>query len=237
MITSGFFNSSNSDRKYDALQLSSIFDGIIRDGVFGTFGGALAVSKNPNTPMVVDVAAGRAWFNHTWTLNDTIHSLTLGSSSPILTRIDAVVLEINNEDSVRQNTIKIVEGVGSDSNPAKPTMIHNEYVNQYALAYITVPPLATDITEGSIERVIGTAETPLVTGLLQMIDVSSLLTKYESDMKLMEASQAAEFREWFSHLQNELDSNQAANLQRQIDSITDTIRTVPMDKIDAMFNE
>ena len=32
-VTSGFFNSVNHDRLYDAEQLSSIFDGIIIDGV------------------------------------------------------------------------------------------------------------------------------------------------------------------------------------------------------------
>ncbi len=33
-VTFGFYNSVNGDRKYDAIQMSSIFDGIIRDGVF-----------------------------------------------------------------------------------------------------------------------------------------------------------------------------------------------------------
>ena len=32
-LTSGFFDSLNGDRKYNTLQLSSIFDGIISEGV------------------------------------------------------------------------------------------------------------------------------------------------------------------------------------------------------------
>lgn len=218
MITSGFFNSNNGDRKYDALQFSSIFDGIIRDGVFGTCGSAFAVTKNPNVPMVVDVAPGRAWFNHTWTLNDAIHSLTLGSSDPILNRIDAVVLEINNDENVRTNTIKIVEGEKFEGNPSRPELIHSEHINQYAIAYISVPAKSTDVDASKINNVVGTSETPLVTGLIQMVDITNLLTKYDSDIAAMEETQAAEFREWFQHLQNELDANQAANLQRQIDA-------------------
>ena len=30
----GFFDSRNGDRKYDATEFSSIFDGIIKDGVY-----------------------------------------------------------------------------------------------------------------------------------------------------------------------------------------------------------
>lgn len=217
MITSGFFNSNNGDRKYDALQFSSIFDGIIRDGVFGTCGSAFAVTKNPNVPMVVDVAPGRAWFNHTWTLNDAIHSLTLGSSDPTRNRIDAVVLEVNNDEAVRTNTIKIVEGEISDDAAVRPTMIRSDHVNQYAIAYITVRALSTDIKASDIVNVVGTEETPLITGLLQMIDITNLLADYTKDIKDLESGYTAEFRAWFANLQNELDSNQAAHLQHQID--------------------
>lgn len=37
-FTYGFFNSLNGDRKYTAEQLSSIFDGLITDGVFDSIG-------------------------------------------------------------------------------------------------------------------------------------------------------------------------------------------------------
>ena len=43
-FTCGFFNSENGDRKYNAEQMSAIFDGIIADGVFTTIGDHLAVS-------------------------------------------------------------------------------------------------------------------------------------------------------------------------------------------------
>ena len=33
-VTYGFYNSSNGDRKYNALQFSRLFEGIIRDGGF-----------------------------------------------------------------------------------------------------------------------------------------------------------------------------------------------------------
>ena len=42
-VTYGFYNSINGDRKYNALEMSSIFDGIIVDGVYMSIGDALNV--------------------------------------------------------------------------------------------------------------------------------------------------------------------------------------------------
>lgn len=78
-VSYGFYNSLNGDRKYDALQMSSIFDGIIRDGVFMYVTGQMLVSADGSS-MTVQVAPGRAWFNHTWTLNDTILPIIIPQS-------------------------------------------------------------------------------------------------------------------------------------------------------------
>ena len=80
-VSYGFYNSVNGDRKYDAIQMSSIFDGVIGDGVYETIGDAMmvkAVSGNQ-----VTVGTGRAWFNHTWTLNDALLPITMNSSDVI----------------------------------------------------------------------------------------------------------------------------------------------------------
>lgn len=69
-VTYGFYNSKNKDRRYDAIQMSSIFDGIIRDGILQHVGTAMMVKES--TGMMVNVGIGRAWFNHTWTLNDAV---------------------------------------------------------------------------------------------------------------------------------------------------------------------
>ena len=37
-VTYGFYNSLNGDRKYDSAQISSIFDGLIVDGIFASIG-------------------------------------------------------------------------------------------------------------------------------------------------------------------------------------------------------
>lgn len=40
-FTSGFFNSQNHDRTYNAEQMSAIFDGVITDGVYAGIGSQL----------------------------------------------------------------------------------------------------------------------------------------------------------------------------------------------------
>ena len=94
-VTSGFFNSVNHDRLYDAEQLSSIFDGIIIDGSYENYGEALNVTAVSTADNMVTVGTGRAWFDHTWTLNDTPLTLEIEPASEMVVRIDAVVLDID----------------------------------------------------------------------------------------------------------------------------------------------
>jgi hypothetical protein len=138
-VTYGFYNSINGDRKYNATQMSSIFDGIIKDGVFLSIGEALIVSSE--TGMTVSVGIGRAWFNHTWTNNDAEILLTVPQSELILNRIDAVVLEVNSGDDVRANSIKIVKGVPSSNPTAQCLYGRNLLTNIHWQLFMLVPGL------------------------------------------------------------------------------------------------
>lgn len=202
-VTYGFYNSVNGDRKYNAVQMAQIFDGIIEDGVFNSVGTAFAVT--PSSGMVISVGAGRAWFNHTWTYNDAPITLTVGTA-PVgsLKRIDAVVIEV--DENNRTNSIKIIAGTES-ATPVKPTLVNTGGVHQHALAYISISAGVTTITAAMIASAIGT-DTPFVTGPLETVSVTSLYNYWRT-----------EFETWFDHLQDELDSNQAANLQHQIDDL------------------
>lgn len=211
-VTCGFYNALNHDRLYDAIQMSSIFDGIIQDGVFSTIGDSLIVTS-PEDGMYVDVGPGRAWFNHTWTLNDTEYPVEAEEAEVVLDRIDAVVLEVNANPEVRNNRIYFVKGTPS-SNPVKPTMIHNAEVNQYALAYVHIRAGQTTIFQSDIENAVGTDETPFVTGLLQQVSVEQLLLQWNDDFYRYFASfqrtSTAEFTTWLLAKKDEYDTWYAA---------------------------
>lgn len=175
-LTYGFYNSLDHDRKYSAFQMSSIFDGIVNDGIYMAIGERLMVM--PSSGMTVMVGTGRAWFNHTWTLNDARIPLTISAAEVTLTRIDLIVLEVNASAQVRANSIKIIKGIPSQK-PAWPTTINNEYVHQHILAAITVKPQMTSIRQADITNRVGTNDAPFVTGIIQTINADSLIAQWK----------------------------------------------------------
>ena len=221
-VSSGFFNSVNGDRRYDAEQLGSIFDGILKDGVYSTIGQAFAVSRSEQGGMFINVGSGRAWFDHTWTYNDAPIVLEVIEPPLYLNRYDAVILEINKTETGRSNVIKIINGEAAE-NPVKPTMTKTDTIIQYPFAYILVEDNVTEILPEKIEQVIGTDECPFCTGVLQQISIEDLLASWQQEFDTAldgwKTTETTEFEEWVQHLSEELDVNQASNLQRQIDSI------------------
>ena len=203
-LTYGFYNSLNGDRKYDANQLSSIFDGIIGDGVFATVGSAMAVTAYSG--LTVRVGTGRAWFNHTWTLNDTILPITAEASELLLDRIDAVVLEINSSEGVRANSIKIIKGTPA-SKPVAPTMINNDLVHQYPLCHIYRAATSTEITSMDITNTIGTAECPFVTGALTVVTIDAFISQWRAQFEQWLTNEQSEYDEWYATFKAALQAN------------------------------
>lgn len=181
-LTSGFFNSINHDRLYDATQISTLFEGLINDGVYQGVGNIFKVSASNGMNVTVDT--GRAWFNNTWTRNDALIVLTVPTAEQVLKRIDAVVIEVNSLDTVRNNTIKIVKGTPA-SNPSKPSLTKNDDVHQYPLAYITVDPNVTKITQQKIQNAVGTSACPFVTGIIDTLDIDNLIAQWSSEFNVL----------------------------------------------------
>ena len=214
-VSSGFFNSMNHDRLYDAEQFSSVFDGIIRDGVYQSIGDAFKISVNEEVANTVIVGTGRAWFDHTWTVNDTRYAIVLAPPNEALSRIDAIVLDVNREDNTRKNSILYIQGDYSSS-PQKPKLVKTELHNQYPLAYISVDAGSDfEVTNADIEIAVGTSACPIVTGVLEVVNADMFLQQMD-----------AEFNEWWDGIKDVLDENTALKLQNQIDALEKTLETV-----------
>ncbi len=214
-LSCGFYNSLEHDRLYDAIQFTSLFDGIIRDGIF------MSVSINGSEAnnnrfmvragegMQVLVGSGRAWFNHSWTLNDADYPITIPTAEIALNRYDAVVLEMNDTLAVRENTIKVVQGVPASS-PVYPTLTKENGVYQYPLAYVYVRAGTTTITAANITNAVGTSETPYITAVLGTMDIDALMARWEDQWDLWFANETvadqARFNEWLAEKTAELDS-------------------------------
>lgn len=244
-LTYGFYNSLNGDRKYNAEDFAAIFNGIINDGVFLSVGTAFIVEANEE--LMVDVGVGRAWFNGTWTYNDSILTLTLGDSDLVYDRIDAVVLEVNRTSRV--NDIKILQGE-AQTNPVNPTLTKTTYVKQYPLCYIYRKANSTSIAQADITNMVGTSETPFVTGILETLNTDVLIGQWASELEIWfqnkkieydnwlaltqgdydawvlekqgdydawVAEKQADFLSWYERMKNQLDEDAAGSLQTQMD--------------------
>ncbi len=212
-VTYGCYNSLHGDRKYNAEQVSSLFDGLIIDGVFASIGTAFAVKAT--TGITVNVGIGKAWFNHTWTLNDSILPLEAPEAEVLLDRIDAVVLEVDATESVRANSIKFVKGTPSSA-PSNPTLTNEGTVHQYPLCYIYRKFGSSAITQADITNMVGTESTPFVTAMLQTISLDELLGQWQSELDQWVAAEQADFLAWYNQMKDQLGEDAAGNLQNQI---------------------
>lgn len=194
-VSSGFFNSLNGDRKYNAAQMSAIFDGLIIDGVFASIGTAFAVKAAGG--LTVNVGVGKAWFDHTWTVNDSILPMTAPEAEVLLDRIDAVVLEVNGMESIRENTIKFVKGNPSSA-PSRPILTNEGNVHQYPLCYIYRKYGTAVINQADITPMVGTESTPFVTGILQTVSLDELLGKWQDELDRFTDARSQEVDDWIA---------------------------------------
>lgn len=215
-VTYGFYDSVSGDRVYNALQLSSIFDGIITDGIYDNIGDAFVVRAN--NAMNVLVSPGRAWFQHTWTYNDADFLVTVPTAEVVLDRIDTVIIEVNRADQNRENRIRLISGTPS-STPIPPVLIQSGTLFQYPLADIYVDNGVTVITADKITNRVGTVDCPFVTGVLESLSVDALYANWQAEMDALQLSEQTQFETWFNNLVDQLTTEQVTNLQNQIDTI------------------
>lgn len=194
-VTSGFFNSVDGDRKYNAEQMSSYFDGLVSDGVFENVGQALRVTAN--TGMTISVGTGRALIDCHWLKNDAVLNITLDPASIQNTRYDYIVVKLDTSVAVRSMTIEVI----SDSIPSATAEV------QYLiLARVVVRANTTSITQSSIQDYRGTRDCPYVTGLIQQVNTSTLFSQWQAAFEELYEAKQKEYEDWLSAKKTDYDS-------------------------------
>lgn len=199
-ITSGFFNSSNSDRKYTAENFNDYFEGLVSGGVFEGVGDGLRVTAG--TGMQVQIGTGKLVDSKgRWMKNDAVMNLTISAADVTLNRYDAIVVKIDSTQSVRGASIYVKKGTAA-SNPVEPTMTRNATIEEYCLAYIYVAKGASSITQSVItDTRTNTRVCGFVMGLIEKVDTTDLFKQYDTA-----------FNEWFDKVKANLDSVDVADL-------------------------
>lgn len=193
---SGFFNSINGDRKYNAEDMSHFYGQLISNGVLSRTESSLQVTAN--TGLTINIAKGWAWINSHWFYNDSPITLTV-STTDTNPRKDSVILRLNNEQQAdgRSITPMILEGDSSDY--PKPT--RTDLIYDIVLAHIDVPNNVTSINNQYIKDT--RADTNIcgwVTGLIDQVDTTTLFNQWQSAYQNF----YNDFTSWFNHLTDAL---------------------------------
>lgn len=237
-VTSGFFDSTESNRRiYTADEFSSIFDGLISDGVYENYpGGTRTVNgKSVKIPpfevtkvksgsdLVISIGPGRAWFHHVWVLNTT-STVTLSPAHGTLPRIDCIYLRVNK--SARSCNLDCKEGTpSSDPTGSFPGDDNNNDVYYYPIAFIKVPKAASSSSSLVVTPAIGNSnppangKTPIVKAIVDpSMTLDEYITSYKAQVTAQLNAKFAEIDAWKQTLSALLDGNVAANLS---DAITE----------------
>jgi hypothetical protein len=205
-VTSGFFDSVNGDRKYSSLQLSSLFDGLITDGVFSTIGQKLFVSAMTPASLHVTVGTGKAWLDHVWIFNDTDLDLVLDTGSIYYTRDDAVIIDVDHSSGYRRATIMVLKG---NDGGGIPTMINIPGTHmQYPIAYIHFGVSDTTISQNDIINKVGSLDLPYVTGVASSFNTDTLFAQWQ-----------IEWENWLGTLQTEISGIDSVDFQNQLTAL------------------
>lgn len=230
-VTSGFFNSVNGDRKYNAEQINEFFGGLISSGVLP---GQLQVIAKSG--MTISVAEGKGFIDSHWVKNDSPYDLTLANADSVLDRIDAIIMKLDLTTEMRNITIRIKRG-NLMSNPTPPEMTRTSTVKEYCLATIRVKKGATAITQADItDTRADNSVCGWVTGLITQVDTADLFIQfqdaYEQQLRLMDEwfeHQQQLFNDWFNSLTETLGVNTYVKRYRKVYELTESANTILLD--------
>lgn len=209
-LTCGFFNSISGDRVYNADQISSMFEGLITDGIYEDVDDAYVVTASSG--MVLNVGTGRAMVSGKWVKNTSPIAVTINPSHVLLNRYTAIVLRL--DISGRDITVEMIDGEAA-STPSKPSIVRNGSYYDLLLAYVYVPAGATSISQANIEdQRANTTYCGWVTGIITQVDTSTLFLQwqnaYESFYQQMQTwmtTERAAFDAWYAALTEQLNIN------------------------------
>lgn len=143
---SGFFNALLNagvyDRTYNADDYSDNLAVVISNGVLRSIANDLYVSASG---LSLSVFAGRAWINGKYFYNDSEYALPAITPPTGGSRIDRVILRLNNTLAVRSISIQYLTGTAATS-PVAPAITRSDDIYDLVLADVAISANATSVT-------------------------------------------------------------------------------------------
>ena len=202
------WNDVNGDRLYDAEDFMRFFAAFLKTGVVMSFKEGLRVRSAQNG-MNIQVGGGSAVIGGGSYLNDENIAIQVNVASSVQNRTDSVVLRM---DKNARDTYLYYK-------PSDTTVVRNDILFELQLATISVKMNATQITDADITDMRSDSTVCGWSTPFDNINVDGIVDQYKSIFEQADS----DFKSWFQNLKNQLDDNQAANLQNQIDTINGVI--------------
>jgi hypothetical protein len=216
---SGFFNARETeggtyDREYDAEQFAEYFANFISNGVYANPANQLKVvfDDSPSKPFVVIVRKGKAYIDGYWYELTEDMEITIPVNTKPYAIKDVVCCTLDKTE--RKVSIVLKEDVINDS-PA-----NNNTQHDLVLSTLLVQPNASklnaeDITDKRPDK----TYCGFVTGMVNQIDTTELFRQYDEA-----------FKTWFNEIKDQLSTDAAGNLQKQI-GLLSNLKTIVKDSI------
>ena len=220
-ITSGFFNSINGDRKYNARQIGRYLGSLVSSGVFPNPSTNLQVLAGEG--MAIQVSPGKAFIDCHWLENDSVCTIILDDADMVLDRIDAAVMRLDESDDARSVDIVVKKGEPS-SDPQPPQMVREDKVQEYCLATIRVRKMKDDGAQEIVQADIADtrADTEVcgwVTGLIDQVDTHTLFLQWQDAYGRFYADSEAEFNAWLEGIREQFGEDIAGGALAKIQSL------------------
>lgn len=201
---SNMYSDKDFKRFYANIFSSGIIPNVALEGNL-----SLQVLQTETPSMNIRVGPGVDMINGGHLMNTAIKEFPIPAPLTTQERTDCIVAQwnesTNNGDIIyKENTTQI---------------IRSQDIWEHKLAEIVVSANATSITQANITD---TRADPDVCGYsspFDQINVGDLAAQFRA----LTDSYSSEFQAWFQNLQDQLDDNQAANLQNQIDAVNNVI--------------
>ncbi|MGE7365700.1 structural protein [Desemzia incerta] len=222
--------SVDGDRSYNHTDFANFYKNLFSNGVALTIGNALRVKASPGGGMRLVVSDGASIINGYQYHNTEDLAFQVPVASSTQDRVDSIV--IRHDVGARQIIIAYKQG---DISVEQTALIWELQLATINIAKNTVNIFAENITDKRADEKVCGYSSPY-----QKVSVSGLETQYgdmlkntfesfktkasdnETDLQQLLTDQQALFQTWFSNLQDDLDANQASNLQLQIYWLTPT---------------
>lgn len=240
------FPDVGGDRMYSDDDFAKYYSFLYNTGVFMPVGDALLVKSSPTQGMRVIISMGAAGINGRFYFNSADLALDVPVASTTQDRIDSVVLRLdmaarmvtlayktNSTTVVRTDLVYELQlarvGVKRNASGITSADIEDMRANQQFCGYVTphyeVPVSGMEAQyQTMLQQVFDSfsqaAEANQEALEQLLINQQTLFLDWfnalKSDSVTMLAEQTNLIQDWFANLQNELDANQALNLQNQI---------------------